>query len=217
MPCYDGGDRELEQRRESALHGQIIELTDQVKMLEASLCAVLRVLEEDYEDPCDQIDEKRAGISSYQLAKWWQKHKIDDEARHIKETATQFQGDKDLPINQKVKFWLRNPENAEDLYEILQKEYFWSKESCELHSVYACLFWTKVQNITNYELITLARMQLVKIYPNIIECITDLYRCSQELAEIVEVTQFFQLCESKNIHPVYIDDDRVAVFDANKK
>jgi len=84
MPCldqwtsdHDYHDKEMQKRERL------------IENLEASLCAILTVLERsnDLKLVVSQIDEKEAGVTIKQILSWWTSHKRKDKARREREAA----------------------------------------------------------------------------------------------------------------------------------
>jgi hypothetical protein len=83
MPCLDGGwsDEVRVNRDDVAEH----------KMLEASMCGILTVLEKqhgDIDELLAQVDWKEAGVKRKTVETWWKAHKKKDEERRVREEAT---------------------------------------------------------------------------------------------------------------------------------
>lgn len=73
MPCYDGGPY---RESEDALK--------KLKLVEAMLCAIMTVLENNggtFENVIDHLDFSKAGVTRQQLIAWWDEHKRKD-TRH---------------------------------------------------------------------------------------------------------------------------------------
>lgn len=84
MPCSDGGwsDEVRVTRDDVAEHN----------MLEASMCAILTVLEDRFKDGSlnqllDMVDWEEAGVKRRTLGLWWKKHKAKDAERRLREEA----------------------------------------------------------------------------------------------------------------------------------
>ena len=84
MPCTDGGPTMVE--------------LEKLQKVEAMLCAVLNVLENEYhlpilKDVSDKIDYKEAGISKKELTRWYEDHKEQDRERRKRQVESQKQQD----------------------------------------------------------------------------------------------------------------------------
>jgi|SanBayMetagenome_1026888.scaffolds.fasta_scaffold63463_2 hypothetical protein len=78
MPCRDDMAEDM-WRREAA---------EKAAMVEASLCAVITLLEKDpagFALMLKQIDWKEAGVSKREFMRWWEDHKEIDAARRVRE------------------------------------------------------------------------------------------------------------------------------------
>lgn len=80
MPCYYDPDPTLAERQAIA---------DEHAMVEAMLCGVLTVLEDQgkYDDVVNAINFTEMGIGKRKLSKWWEKHKAADKRRREKEAC----------------------------------------------------------------------------------------------------------------------------------
>lgn len=81
MPCRDWADIEAERRTES----------QEKILLEASMCAILTVLERDHDlqEILKSVDWNEAGVPRYRLEKWWDEHKAEDHRRKKAEAEKQ--------------------------------------------------------------------------------------------------------------------------------
>jgi hypothetical protein len=84
MPCSDGGwsDEVRVSSDEVAEH----------RMLEASMCGILTVLEKQFKDGSlshilNTVDWQEAGVKRKTLEAWWKAHKKKDEERRAREEA----------------------------------------------------------------------------------------------------------------------------------
>ena len=91
MPCYDSRDRENVRTETEYINGvdpgpyenKIIKLHDQVKQLEAGLCALITELEK--EGIADRVITQASKSGLIDLVGFWKTHSKEDETRLSKE------------------------------------------------------------------------------------------------------------------------------------
>lgn len=73
MPCRDWVVEDEERHRAS----------NEKRLLEASMCAILTVLERyhDLQEILKSVNWDEAGVPRYRLEKWWDEHKAEDRRR----------------------------------------------------------------------------------------------------------------------------------------
>lgn len=91
MPCTDGGPSPME---EAAERRAVTAEQRAFKMVEAMLCALMSMLEEQtfsrketFSEALDRIDFKEAGVSRKEFELWWAKHKEADAKRLQREAG----------------------------------------------------------------------------------------------------------------------------------
>lgn len=73
MPC-----------RDAVVEDEIrLRASEERRLLEASMCAILTVLERDHDlqEILKSVDWNEAGVPRYRLEKWWDEHKEEDRRR----------------------------------------------------------------------------------------------------------------------------------------
>ena len=89
MPCYDGRDKETVRTEylngvdPSPYENKIIKLHDQVKQLEAGLCALITELEK--EGIADRVIAQASKSGLIDLVGFWDNHSKEDETKLSKE------------------------------------------------------------------------------------------------------------------------------------